>query len=206
MSRNALPICGQSILLFIPGRIRNTESKYRPFGIDVSAKMPLSLVPTEQISILSELELEEGNGIALFPIDDAMTKNKINQLIENNIAVITCNSKIEEILLCRAKPLQRRPHSRPDLMGIYFTGGGIKDVGQALQLLNLNYKMKVICHDLTPDVTALLKNGCVDFVIRQNPELQGYQLVKTWFEYLVKKITPTDNVEIPISIITQDSL
>ena len=196
MSRNALPICGQSILLFIPGRIRNTESKYRPFGIDVSAKMPLSLVPTEQISILSELELEEGNGIALFPIDDAMTKNKINQLIENNIAVLTCNSKIEEILLCRAKPLQRRPHS----------GGGIKDVGQALQLLNLNYKMKVICHDLTPDVTALLKNGCVDFVIRQNPELQGYQLVKTWFEYLVKKITPTDNVEIPISIITQDSL
>lgn len=112
--------------------------------------MPLSLVPTEQISILSELELEEGNGIALFPIDDAMTKNKINQLIENNIAVLTCNSKIEEILLCRAKPLQRRPHSRPDLMGIYFTGGGIKDVGQTLQLLNLNYKMKVIYHDLTP--------------------------------------------------------
>ena len=35
-------------------------------------------------------------------------------------------------------------------MGIYFTGGGIKDVGQTLQLLNLNYKMKVIYHDLTP--------------------------------------------------------
>ena len=62
-------------------------------------------------------------------------------------------------------------------MGFYFTGGGIGDVGQALQLLNLNYKMKVICHGLTPDVTALLKNGCVDFVIGQKPEPQGYQLV-----------------------------
>ncbi len=86
------------------------------------------------------------------------------------------------------------------------TGGGIEGVGHALELLNLNTKVKVICHDLTPDSITLLNSGCVDFVIGQNPEQQGYQLVKTLFEYLVKKNIPTDNVEIPITIITQDSL
>lgn len=258
--------------------IRNAESEFLPFGIDITVKMPLSLEPTEQISILHELELEGVNGIALFPIDDIMTKNKINQLINNNIAILTCNSKIEGtnefcfvgqnhykggrtaagllmkllpaggdvgIIISSASLSCHQDRSRgfkdkiadarfpirildiqenqdrkeeafkitleycnhhPSLSGIYVTGGGIGGVGHALELLQLNNKVKVICHDLTPDSMMLLENGCIDFVIGQNPEQQGYQLVKTLFEYLVKKNIPSDNVEIPISIITQDSL
>ena len=34
--------------------IRNAENEFSPFGIDVSVKMPFSLEPTEQISILNE--------------------------------------------------------------------------------------------------------------------------------------------------------
>lgn len=258
--------------------IRNAENEYRPFGIDVSVKMPLSLEPTEQISILNEFELEKVSGIALFPIDDVMTKNKINQLIENNIAILTCNSKIKgtkefcfvgqnhykggrtaaglmEKLLpdggdvgiiissaglsCHQErvngfkdkisetdfpihilDIQENQDRREEafkitleyfnlyknLKGIYVTGGGIGGVGQALQLLNLNSNIKIICHDLTPDAVTLLENDCIDFVIGQNPELQGYQLVKTLFEYLIKKTKAPDNIEIPISIITKDSL
>lgn len=258
--------------------IRNAESEFLPFGIDIIVKMPLSLEPTEQLSILNELELERVNGIALFPIDDMMIKSKINQLIINNIAVLTCNSRIEGTnefcfvgqnhykggrtaagLLMKLLPsggdvgiiissaglschqdrsngfkdkiadaqfpiqildIQENQDQKetafkitleycnqyPNLSGIYITGGGIEGVGHALKLLNLSNKIKVICHDLTPDSKALLENGCIDFVIGQNPEQQGYYLVKTLFEYLVKKHVPSDNVEIPISIITQDSL
>ena len=258
--------------------IRNAENEFSPFGIDVSVKMPFSLEPTEQVSILNELELEGVSGIALFPLNDTMTKNKINQLVENNIAILTCNSRIEGTnefcfvgqnhykggrtaagLLMKLLPsggdigmiisssslschqdrssgfkdkisesqfpirildIQENQDRKddafkitleycnhhPDIKGIYVTGGGIEGVGHALELLNLNTKVKVICHDLTPDSITLLNSGCVDFVIGQNPEQQGYQLVKTLFEYLVKKNIPTDNVEIPITIITQDSL
>lgn len=95
----------------------------------------------------------------------------------------------------------------PDLAGLYVTGGGIGGVGSALDLLNSARKIAVICHDLTPDSTALLQKDVVDFVLDQSPEQQGYLLVKILFEYLVKKITPESQfVEIPISIFTAESI
>ena len=53
---------------------------------------------------------------------------------------------------------------------------------------------------------TLSKKGVVDFALGQSPVLQGYQLVKTLFEYLVKNICPPDNIEIPITIATDESL
>ena len=40
----------------------------------------------------------------------------------------------------------------------------------------------------------------IDFALGQNPEQQGYQLVKVLFEYLIKNITPNNEIEIPITI------
>ena len=95
----------------------------------------------------------------------------------------------------------------PDLKGLYITGGGIVGVGNALGILNKTKKTAVICHDLIPDTVALLENGIVAFAIGQSPELQGYQLVKTLFEYLIKKQKPVNPyIEIPITIATKDSL
>lgn len=259
--------------------IKNAQKEFEAFGIDVSIKMPVTLEPAEQVSILNELELENVNGIALFPLDDEIVKTKINQLARNNIAILTCNSKIEGIqdfcfigqdhykggrtaaglmskllpsgglvgiiissyhLSCHQYRLngfmdklketsapikvlevlenQDRKdeafkitleylNQYPELAGLYVTGGGIGGVGSALDLLNPTRRINVICHDLTPDSVSLLKNGIIDFVLGQSPELQGYQLVKTLFEYLVKKQKPENEfVEIPITISTEDSI
>ena len=95
--------------------------------------------------------------------------------------------------------------SYPNLKGIYITGGGCAGVGRALEMTELAGKIKVICHDVIPDTIKLLKNGIVDFALGQNPKLQGYLLVKTLFDYLIKHQVPDEKmVDIPIEIFTAD--
>ena len=94
----------------------------------------------------------------------------------------------------------------PDLAGIYITGGGVGGVGSALKLKKMPLSFRLICHDLTGDSIDLLNDKTVDFVIGQNPEEQGYQIVKLLFDRLVKKLHPKATYEIPIDIITKESL
>lgn len=77
--------------------IQNAKDEYSSFGIEVQIKMPISLEPAEQINILNELEKDNVNGIAIFPLDDTGVFQKVNQLISKGIAVITFNSKVNGI-------------------------------------------------------------------------------------------------------------
>ena len=259
--------------------IQRAQKEFEAFGIQVSIKMPISLEPAEQISILSELESEGVSGIALFPIDNENSRKKMNQLIEHGIPILTCNSNIDGIhnfcfigqdhckggrtaagLLLKLLPagshvgviisssnlschtdrlsgfsskleecqnhiqileVQENQDRKdeafkitmnylnryPELGGIYITGGGVGGVGSALELSGRASDLKVICHDLTPDSITLLQNGTVDFVLGQDPELQGYQMVKVLFEYIVKKNQPVSPfIPIPITISTADTI
>jgi LacI family transcriptional regulator len=77
--------------------IQRAQEEFKPFGIEVSVHMPVTLEAAEQLSILNELERDGVSGIALFPIDNDTVKAKVNQMIENGIAVVTCNSKTDGI-------------------------------------------------------------------------------------------------------------
>lgn len=259
--------------------VNQARNEYQAFGTEVTIKMPISLEPAEQISILNELENDEVTGIAVFPINDDSVRNKINQLVAKGITIITFNSKLEGTndlcfigqnhkkggrtaagLMCKLLPnggeigviissynlschkdrLQgfkdkiaesKTPiqiveieenqdkkdeafkltlqyfNQHPNLNGIYITGGGVSGVGTALEMNDKTKEPFLICHDLVPDTLTLLHNGIVDFALGQNPEYQGYQLVKILFDYLIKKQKPSSNyIEIPITIATQDSL
>ena len=94
----------------------------------------------------------------------------------------------------------------PRLSGLYLTGGGIAGIGTALDIARKTADIHVICHDLIPDSVELLKSGVVDFVLGQEPTLQGYQIVKTLFEYLVKDIQPPKAIDIPVTITISESL
>ncbi len=95
----------------------------------------------------------------------------------------------------------------PNLKGIYITGGGIKGVGNALELTGKTKDMKIVCHDLVPDTIALLQNGTVDFAIGQSASLQGYQLVKLLFDYIIKRQKPESSyIKVPITIATEDNI
>ncbi len=95
----------------------------------------------------------------------------------------------------------------PDLMGFYLSGNGCRGVQQALSIANISHPVKMICHDLVPESVQMLQDGCLDFVITQNAQEQGYQIVKQLFEYLMLAQKPADYFyEIPIQIVTKELL
>ena len=94
----------------------------------------------------------------------------------------------------------------PQLKAIYITGGGVSGLASALSLSEASKDIKVISHDLTTDAKELLEKGSLDFVIGQNPELQGNLLVKILFELLIKRQKPVHkSINVPIEIISSDS-
>lgn len=94
----------------------------------------------------------------------------------------------------------------PDLAGIYITGGGILGLGRALQAMNQSGKIRVVSHDFVDGTESMLRDGTLDFAIGQNPELQGYQVVTSFFNYIVKQQQPKPFLGIPLEIATEDSL
>ena len=94
----------------------------------------------------------------------------------------------------------------PQLQGIYLTSGGIFGIGQALAETGKAKEIRVICHDVIDNTVELLENGTVDFAIGQNPTHQGYLLVKTLFDFLIKRQKPDKIIDIPIQIFTDEAI
>lgn len=77
--------------------IHKATKEFSPFALDVSVKMLTTLEPAELVNLLTDMSADGYSGIAVFPIDDNQVKNKINQLVEQGIVIITFNSRIEGI-------------------------------------------------------------------------------------------------------------
>lgn len=93
----------------------------------------------------------------------------------------------------------------PRLRGIYITGGGIVGLGKAVKIASRN--LKIVSHDFIGETAQLLKDGILDFAIGQNPQLQGYLLIKLFFYYFLKKESPAKtNIDIPLEIATEDNI
>lgn len=258
--------------------IEEGKEEFAPFGIEVITRMLTSLDPAEQLTLLKELVADGVSGIGVFPLNNTMVIDYLNTLKEQNIALITFNSKVSGCndlcfigqnhykggrtaaglmgLMCSKKAsvgviissmhlschqdrlmgfeqklAEAYPDIRivkieenqdrseyayhitrdylekyPDLEGIYLTGGGIFGVGNALWEQEKCADVRVICHDVVANTIELLSNGTVDFAIGQNPTQQGYLLVKTLFEYLIKRQEPEKFIEIPIQIYTDETV
>lgn len=92
-----------------------------------------------------------------------------------------------------------------NINGIYLTGSGIGGIKKAL--IENNKKINIICHDLLYETIDMLKEGMIGFAISQSPENQGYLIVKTLFEHLVKNQTPKNKkLFVPIIIHTKESI
>lgn len=93
-----------------------------------------------------------------------------------------------------------------NLKGLYITGGGVAGVGKALAERHCSRQIRVICHDLIPETIRLLEDGTVDFAIGQSAALQGYQVVHTLFNYILRRKKPESSyIQIPVTITTEDN-
>lgn len=77
--------------------IHQASEEFSAFGITIDVKMLTSLEPAELVSLLNEMENDGYSGIAVFPLDDTQVKNKINQLVDKGIVIMTFNSQIDGI-------------------------------------------------------------------------------------------------------------
>ena len=79
----------------------------------------------------------------------------------------------------------------PDLKGIYITCGNVGEIGKAIKLMKKSTIIKVICFDSYPEIIQLIRDGVVNFTLTQDLFAQGYQSVKTLFDYVFYRRTPT---------------
>ena len=258
--------------------IKSARDEFSPFGIEVIIKNLKTMDPDEQLATINELAEMNVKGLSVFPLNDPRIFAKINQLAQNQVAVLSFNSKLSGIhdicfvgqdhykagrtaagllgmisppnteigviistqsLSCHKDRLQgfedklaeMHPDFKivdvqenkdrkedafritleycnkyPNLGAIYLTSGGIAGIASALEIAGHDPRIKVICHDIGDDTVTLLRDGVIDFAIGQDPVHQGYLLVKVLFEYLIKKIQPDGDMEIPISIATNESV
>lgn len=77
--------------------IEAAQQEYSPFGINVDVRILKSLTAEEELQILDDLARDGCSGICVFPFDDDRVKQKINQLNDSGIAMVTFNSYIDGI-------------------------------------------------------------------------------------------------------------
>lgn len=64
--------------------------------------------------------------------------------------------------------------NKPEVNALYATSECLSVVGKAVHDLKLDRKIAVVGHDLTPPIIDLIRCGCIDAAIGQEPERQGY--------------------------------
>lgn len=86
-----------SFIQVLLGGIKKGQKEFAPFGFEVIVKMLVSLESAELISILNELENMNIAGLALLPINSPQVIQKIHQMQEKGIKILTFNSMLEDI-------------------------------------------------------------------------------------------------------------
>lgn len=76
------------------------------------------------------------------------------------------------------------------ISGIFVVSGGQKGIGRAFEKLRIEHRPYVVIYDETPDNTALLLNGTVDFLIDQNGFEQGYRPPRILADMLMNGTQP----------------
>lgn len=125
--------------------IRQAKEEFAPFNLDISVKMLTTLEPAELVNLLNDMSMDGYDGIAVFPLDDAQVKSKINQLSEDGVIIITFNSRIEGIrqLCFLGQDHTKGGAAAAGLMGRILPEGG--DVGVIISSYHLS------CHQCRLD-------------------------------------------------------
>jgi len=93
-----------------------------------------------------------------------------------------------------------------NLKGVFVTGSHIYEIAQCLIERKSNDKIHLIGFDLIPDNIKFLREGTIDIVISQSPDLQGFTGIYTLYRKLAHKDKIDKEIILPIEIITKGNL
>lgn len=93
----------------------------------------------------------------------------------------------------------------PDLNGIYVSNSKAFKISRFLESVKRS-DIALIGHDLTAHNVKYLKRGTIDFLISQNPMLQGYSGLMALFKYIIGRQEVEKIQLMPIDIIARENL
>ncbi len=94
----------------------------------------------------------------------------------------------------------------PDLEGIFVPHACVGQVAKYLQKDPPKQRIHLIGYDLTLQNRKFLKDGIMDFVISQRPEMQGYRGAYSLYRHVVLKDKIEKNTVMPIDIVTKENV
>jgi LacI family transcriptional regulator len=119
-------------------------------------------------------------------------------------AIYEADRRGDGAVYLRLMPRIRSEH--PDLSGVFVPSSLVHQAAQALKEDPPARKIHVIGYDLVGENLPLLREGWIDFVISQRPEVQGYQAVQFLHQHLLLKNPVPRVLALPLDIVTRENL
>jgi len=79
-------------------------------------------------------------------------------------------------------------------------------VADLLAATNKRHKCRIIGYDLIRKNLDCLKNGSIDFIIHQNPRMQGNLSIQAFYKHLILKEAVEPIQKLPLDIITRENV
>ncbi|MGI6174886.1 MAG: LacI family DNA-binding transcriptional regulator [Christensenellales bacterium] len=95
----------------------------------------------------------------------------------------------------------------PDIDGVFICAGGYLGGIQALIHAGIIDKLRIICYDFLPDMISFAQQGLVDFIIGQEPYMQGFLPIRVLADYLILDKKPEDEfIHTAIDVRVRDNI
>jgi LacI family transcriptional regulator len=94
----------------------------------------------------------------------------------------------------------------PDLQGIFITNSSAHRIAEAAKNIRKRRNLFIIGYDLIPENHTLLREGLIDAIISQRPEIQGRRALLDLYRHIVlgRRIEP--KVEIPLDVYIKENV
>jgi LacI family transcriptional regulator len=93
-----------------------------------------------------------------------------------------------------------------DLQGVFITTALTYRVAEYLKENSLAKRFKIVGYDLTDKNVEYLREGLIDILISQKPEIQGYEGIYTLFRHVVLKKAVRKEIMMPLDIIMRENI
>lgn len=96
--------------------------------------------------------------------------------------------------------------ARPNIAGIYNVSAGNRAIAATLRGMRLAERIVFITHELTPERRVLLKEGILDAIIDQNPEIEVMTALETLAHHFGRREAPPPTKITPFEVLIRESL
>ncbi|MBN1895802.1 substrate-binding domain-containing protein [bacterium] len=93
-----------------------------------------------------------------------------------------------------------------DLGGLFVPSACTGNVAEFIHSRNGQSPIRLIGYDLTDENIRFMKEGVIDFLISQRPEIQGYRGIHALYRHVVLKEAIPREMILPIDIVTRENI